>query len=167
MVLVLLALCALPLLSLVLFVAKIVLKLSFSVGKVLLVVFVVWLVIGFATGGIQQTLNHLGKPYVSQDEKGVVHYTGAFSTGEMNVGNYTSNKNLIQVEINCAFSKVDIHVPKNCIVKLNGKGLLTQLLIGSSNEFVAFGEKEVVLGTGSTIVELTVNSGISSVRIIY
>ncbi len=167
MVFVLLALCALPLISIVLFIAKIVLKLSFSIGKVLVVLFAIWLIIGFATGGIQDTISHLGKPYVTQDEKGVVHYTGAFSTGEMNVGSYASSSNLIKVEINCALSKVDIHVPKNCIVKLNGKGLLTQLLIGSSNEFVAFGEKEVVLGTGSTIVELTVNSGISIVRIVY
>jgi hypothetical protein len=167
MVFVLLALCALPLLSIVLFLVKIVLRLSFSVGKVLLVLLVVWLIIGFATGGIQETIDHLGKPYVNQDEQGVVHYTGAFSTGQLDVGKYTAKNKLVEVEINCAFSKVDVKVPDNCIVRLNGRGLLTQLLVGQNNEFVAFGEKEAVFGSGDTIVELKINSGLAIVRIVH
>ncbi len=167
MVFVLLALAALPLISIALFILKIVLRLSFSVGKVLLVLFAVWLVISFATGGLQETLNHLGKPYVSQDDQGVVHYTGAFSAGELNVAEYVTDSRLIKVEINCAFSKVDVKVPDNCIVRLNGKGFITQLLINEDGEFVAFGETETVIGTGDTIVELVINSGCASVRIIH
>ena len=167
MVFVLLALCALPLLSVILFVAKLVLRLSFSVGKILLVLFAAWLVIGFLTGGIQQTMDNLGKPSIKADEQGIVHYIGAFSSGELDLSVYDRGTHHIQAEINCALSKVTIRVPKDCVVKFNGRGLLTQLLIGSNGEFVTFGEKETVLGTGSTLVELTVNSGLSSVCIVY
>lgn len=167
MVFILLALAALPLISIALFVLKIVLRLSFSVGKVLLVLFALWLVVGFATGGLQETMDHLGKPYVSQDDQGVVHYTGAFSAGELDVADYTTTDHLIKVEINCAFSKVDITVPDNCIVRLNGRGFITQLLINENGEFVTFGETETIFGTGDTIVELVINSGCSSVRITH
>jgi hypothetical protein len=167
MVFVLLALCALPLLSVILFIAKFALKLSFSVGKVVLVLFVLWFAIGFATGGLQQTLDNLGKPYVSTDEQGVVHYTGAFSVGEIDIAKHVTDSRLVRVEINAAFSKVDVKVPDNCIVRFAGRGLLTQLLINENGEFVAFGQTDRVIGSGNTIVELTVNSGIAIIRIVH
>jgi energy-coupling factor transporter transmembrane protein EcfT len=167
MVFILLALTALPLLSVVLFIAKIVLRLSFSVGKVLLVLFAVWVVVGLATGGLQQTLDHLGKPYISQDEQGVVRYTAAFSAGSIDAGDYVNESRLVRIEINCAFSKVDVHVPQNCIVRLVGRGFLTRQLIGEDGGFIAFGETDRVFGTGDTIVELVVNSGAASIRIIH
>lgn len=164
MVFVLLALLALPVLGLVLFLVKTLLKLSFSVGKILLVLLILWLIIGVATGGLKQTIDNLGKPYISQDESGLVHYTGAFSVGELDVSQYTSQK-LVKVDVNCALSSVTIIVPDDCVVKLKRQSALSKVEIEDRNEFVTFGEEEHVLGSGSTIVELTVRTGLSRVRI--
>ncbi len=164
MVFVLLALLALPILGLVLFLVKTLLKLSFSVGKILLVLLVIWLIIGIATGGLKQTIDNLGKPYISQDEAGVVHYTGAFSSGELDLRQYTGEQ-LIKVDVNCALSSVTVIVPEDCVVKLKRQSALSQIQIEEQDEFVAFGEEERVLGSGSTIVELTVRTGLAKVRI--
>lgn len=164
MVFVLLALLALPILGLALFLVKTLLKLSFSVGKILLVLLILWLIVGIATGGLKETFDNLGKPYISQDEAGVVHYTGAFSIGELDMSQYTGEK-LMKVDVNCALSSVTIIVPDDCVVKLKRQSALSKVEIEDRDEFVAFGEEERVLGSGSTIVELTVRTGLAKVRI--
>ena len=119
---------------------------------------------GIATGGLKQTIDNLGKPYISQDEAGVVHYTGAFSSGELDLRQYTGEQ-LIKVDVNCALSSVTVIVPEDCVVKLKRQSALSQIQIEEQDEFVAFGEEERVLGSGSTIVELTVRTGLAKVRI--
>ena len=51
------------------------------------------------------------------------------------------------------------------MVKLKRQSALSQIQIEEQDEFVAFGEEERVLGSGSTIVELTVRTGLAKVRI--
>ena len=59
-----------PVIGLILFLLKTILKLSFSVVKILVVLFVLWLLYGFITGGIQETLKNIGKPSITTQEDG-------------------------------------------------------------------------------------------------
>ena len=165
MVFIVLALLAFPLLGLILFLVKTILKLSFSVGKILLILLAVWLIFGFITGGIQDTLANLGKPYVEQQEDGTVHYTGAFSQGELELSPYTEQSKLVQVDVDCALSSVTIHVPENCVVRLKVQAALCNMEVGTDKQFLFAGQREQVWGTGSTIIELNIRAGVASVRI--
>ena len=165
MVFVLLALLAFPLLGLVLFLVKTILKLSFSVGKILLILLGIWFIFCFITGGIQQTLANLGKPYVEQKDDGTVHYVGAFSKGELELAPYAEQNKLVQADVDCALSSVTIHVPENCVVRLNIQAALCQVEIEGDKQFLFAGQREEVLGAGGTIVEVTVRAGVASVRI--
>ncbi len=165
MVFVLLALLAFPLLGLILFLVKTILKLSFSVGKILLVLLGVWLIFGFITGGIQETFANLGKPYVEQNEDGTVHYIGAFSKGELELSPYAEQSKLVKADVDCALSSVTIHVPENCVLRLKIQAALCQVDIQGDKEFLWAGQREAVLGAGGTIVEVTVRAGMAGVRI--
>ena len=167
MVVLLMALVGIALVSVVMFVLKMVLKLSFSFGKILILLLGVWLIFGFVTGGIQETFDHLGKPYVETREDGSVHYTAAFSTGELDLTDLAdgASQRLLKAEINAALSKVKIVVPQGCVLKINRKCALVRYGTDEEKGLELWTDEESVIGSGNTIIEIKLLCGLADIEI--
>ena len=63
-----LVLMLLPIIGTILWLLKRVLKLSFSVGKILLLLFAIWFVFTAVTGGLSDVFGNISKPKISQED---------------------------------------------------------------------------------------------------
>ena len=154
-----------PFIGVILFLLKSILKLSFSVAKILLVLFAVWIIFGFITGGIQQTLQNIGKPHVSTKEDGSALYLGAFTTGEFDMSPYISDK-LASGEINMAFSNVSIKIPANSVLKIEAQAVFCKVEVEGHTQSISYGAKQYVTGTGENIITITLRGAFSTVHVV-
>lgn len=154
-----------PVIGLILFLLKTILKLSFSVVKILAVLFALWLIYGFITGGIQQTLSNIGKPSITTQEDGSGLYLGAFTKGELDIEPYIQDKNG-NVEIDVAFSDVYIKMPENCVLKIEAQAVFCNVEVEGHTQSISYGSKQLVTGTGENIVTIKLLGAFSTVHVI-
>lgn len=154
-----------PVIGLILFLLKTILKLSFSVVKILAVLFVLWLLYGFITGGIQQTLSNLGKPSITAQEDGSGLYIGAFTKGDLDVSPYIVDK-LGNVEIDVAFSDVYIKMPENSVLKIEAQAVFCSVEVEGHKQSISYGSKQFVTGNGENIVTVKLLGAFSTVHVI-
>ena len=74
----------LPIIGTILWLLKRVLKLSFSVGKILLLLFAIWFVFTAVTGGLSDVFGNISKPKISQED-GKLTYISAFSKTDLDL----------------------------------------------------------------------------------
>ena len=91
-----------PVIGLILFLLKTILKLSFSVVKILVVLFVLWLLSWIYYGWHSGNAQNIGKPSITTQEDGSGLYLGAFTKGELDVEPYILDK-IGNVEVDVAF----------------------------------------------------------------
>lgn len=154
-----------PVIGLILFLLKTILKLSFSVVKILVVLFVLWLLYGFITGGIQETLKNIGKPSITTQEDGSGLYLGAFTKGELDVEPYILDK-IGNVEVDVAFSDVYVKMPENCVLKIEAQAVFCNIEVEGHKQSISYGSKQFVTGTGENIVTMKLRSAFSTVHVI-
>ena len=82
-----LVLMLLPIIGTILWLLKRVLKLSFSVGKILLLLFAIWFVFTAVTGGLSDVFGNISKPKISQED-GKLTYISAFSKTDLDLADY-------------------------------------------------------------------------------
>ena len=165
MIPVIVVLLIIPVIGLILFLLKSILKLSFSVLKILAVLFVLWLIYGFVTGGIQQTLRNIGKPSLSVQEDGTGLYLGVFTKGELDVAPYIRDKQG-NAEVNIAFSDVYIQMPENCVLKVEAQAVFCSVEVEGHKQGISYGSKQFVTGNGENIVTVKLLGAFSTVHII-
>ena len=150
-----LVLMLLPIIGTILWLLKRVLKLSFSVGKILLLLFAIWFVFTAVTGGLSDVFGNISKPKISQED-GKLTYISAFSKTNLDLADYQEQNQ--EYSVNTAFGSVTVTVPQGTVVKLTVQGFASTIHDGEDKTTLAFGEKELVVGSGSNIVEMRVNA---------
>ncbi|MBE5781459.1 MAG: hypothetical protein E7328_06545 [Clostridiales bacterium] len=162
MLLGILALMILPIVATVLWLVKKVLKLSFSVGKILLLLFALWFVFTAVTGGLSDVFSNIGKANITQKD-GELTYISAFSGTELDLDEYMEHNETFS--INTAFGSVTLRIPENTVVRIKAQGFGIQLIEGEEKETIFFGEKQIVVGNGSVFRDITLNGGFMTLNI--
>ena len=164
MIVALIILALLPLLGLVLWLLKAVLKLSFSVGKILLVAFIIWLIYAAVSGTLTDTLGNIGKHEVSE-KNGVIRYVGVFSSEPFDPTALVAD-DYTKIEMNSVFSDVQVRVPQGTVLKVEARGAVSGISINGTKEKLWAGSKSYVVGSGSKIVEIVLNGAFTRVTFI-
>lgn len=151
-----LALLAIPVILIVLLLIKSIIKLPFSILKILVVIFVVWIVITAVNGGFSDVISSISQPQISQKD-GKLNYTLAFNENVLDLAAYPDIEEL-EVNINSILSTIKLKVPENCIISLtvNGAGV-TIVKSDGTEETLPIGTKKTSVGSGSRIIYMTLN----------
>ena len=151
-----LALLAIPVILIVLLLIKSIIKLPFSILKILVVIFVVWIVITAVNGGFSDVISSISQPQISQKD-GKLNYTLAFNEKVLDLAGYPDIEEL-EVNINSILSTIKLKVPENCIISLtvNGAGV-TIVKSDGTEETLPIGTKKTSVGSGSRIIYMTLN----------
>ena len=165
MVYAVIALLALPIILLVLWIVKVVLKLTFSLAKVLLVLVVIWFIFTAVTGGLSDVISNFNQPHITTESGGLtryMRYMSAFSKSDFDITPYLTDR-IVEMEMDCAFSEITIDLPDQVVVKIKAMGALTEIVDGDKKVLLPIGEKQFVVGSGSTILEIQINSAVTRV----
>ncbi|MDL2224758.1 hypothetical protein LJC20_00900 [Eubacteriales bacterium OttesenSCG-928-M02] len=155
----------LPIIGTLMWILKRVLKLSFSVGKVLLVLFCLWFVFTAVTGGLGDVFGNIGKARITHKE-GQANYLSAFSKTHFNMADQMEEGEEAAI-INTAFGMVTVTVPENTAIKLTVRGVGANVWVHGEKDVILFGERVYIVGSGSRIVEMEVNAAFMKVEFVH
>lgn len=164
MIVALILLALLPLLGLVLWLLKAVLKLSFSVGKILLIAFIIWLIYAAVSGTLTDTLGNIGKHEISEKD-GVIRYVGVFSSEPFDPTALVAD-DYTKIEMNSVFSDIKVTVPHDTVMRIQARGAVSEIGVNGAQETLWAGSKSYVAGSGSRIVEIVLNGAFTKVTFI-
>lgn len=159
-----LALTLLPIIGLLLFIIKTVLKVSFSVIRVIAVLFVVWFVYVLFSGSLFQAIDGIGGPSVEQHGD---RYTvnAAFSDGELDLSQ--SQSRVMEVKVNGVASTLRIKLPESTVVQVKHSGAIINTNTQNETEFFLVGWKgdSQVYGSGTNLVQIEVVAAFCNIEL--
>lgn len=151
-----LALLAIPVIGLLLWIIKKLLKLTMPVAKIVLIIFAVWFVFTAITGGLNDAFGNIGEPHITSED-GKTTYLVAFSDNTLDISEYVTS-NYQEISVDCIISDLKLKVPDDCVVKLTVTGAVASVAGGEDKDTVWLGRKQLVIGSGSKIVEMRLNA---------
>lgn len=160
------ALALLPVLGLLLWIIKIVLKTSFSVIKVVAVLFVVWFIYSVVSGGIWQAIDGIGGPSIEQHgDKYTVN--AAFSDGVFDLSGGVGR--VTDVRVNGVASKLRIVLPANTMASIKYTGAVLNTSAGDEQEFnlIDRGAEAYEYGGGTNVVYFEVVAAFCQIELVF
>lgn len=149
------ALTLLPIVGLLLWIIKTALKVSFSVIKVLAVLFVVWFIYAVISGGVWQAIDGIGGPSIEQQGDGYT-VNAAFSDGVFDLSGGVAR--VTDVRVNGVASKLKVLLPANTMASIKYTGVALRTDAGGEEEFslVDRGAEAYEYGSGTNVVYIEV-----------
>lgn len=151
-----LALLAIPVVAILLLLVKSIIKIPFSILKILIIILAVWFVFTAVNGGLNDVISSISQPQISQKD-GKLNYTLAFSDNVLDLTAYPNIEEL-EVNINSILSNIKLIVPEDCIISITvyGAGVTVQKSDGTQDT-LPIGTKKTAVGSGSRIIYMTLN----------
>lgn len=160
------ALALLPIIGALLWIIKTALKVSFSVLKVVAILFVVWFIYAVASGGIGQAIDGIGGPSI---ERSGDTYTvnSAFSDGELDLSGGVGR--ITDVRINGVASRLRLILPTGTMVSVKYTGAALRTVSDDEEEFnlVDRGVEAHMFGSGTDVVYVEVVAAFCQVEVVY
>lgn len=151
-----LALVAIPVIVIVLLLVKCIIKLPFSILKLLIVIIAVWFVFTAINGGFNDIISSISQPQISQKD-GKLNYLQAFGDNVLDLTAYPNIEEL-EVNINSILSTVKLKVPEGCIISITVNGAaVTVVKNDGTQDTLPIGSKKIAVGSGSKIISMTLN----------
>lgn len=150
--------------GLLLWIIKSVMKFTFSIAKLLMVLFVVWFAFAAFTGGVGQAIDGIGEVTLSE-ENGTYTSNAFFSSGEIDLSTLAQAEGNIELEINGAAADITLKLPDDYVAIVNFKGAALQADLPEESKFILVSKENIVTGSGHGLIQVRLNAAFCKLRV--